>query len=728
MREEKVTFCRVCEALCGLVATVEDGRVIDLRPDPDHVVSKGYGCAKGLSFHNVTHDPDRVLQPLKKRDGKWERIDWATAIAEVAAKLKAIRDRHGPHAIAFYTGNPSVFSYSTRLFAGALAGAVGTRNTYSAGTQDNAADFLASKFLYGAYLLQPIPDLERTDHLLLVGVNPVVSHGTLLHAAEVRKQLKAIRSRGGKVVVLDPRRSETARVASEHHFVRPDTDVFVLMAMLHVIFREGLHAKSVLDAYATGVEDVRRAVETFTPELAAAKSGIEAGTIVRMARELAAAKSACTYGRAVCGTYGTLTAWALDVLNIVTGRLDAAGGTIFADGALDMVAVTSRVGMDHYAQRRSRIGDHPVCRGDLPSGILADEISTPGAEQVRALVVTAGNPVLSMPNGSALAGAMEKLEVSVAIDFYMNETASRCDYFLPATTFLEREDIPLAHQNLMLEPYVQWTDPVIAPIGAARHEWRILSDIGDAMGLAFMNNPALDRFRKVSKWLGRSLTAAGVADLMIRTGPRGDRFLPWRDGLSVGKIRAHPHGLRLPDNRTGVLGEKIRHPDGKVHLWNEHLARDVERLRASIASTDDARLRLIGRRDQRSHNSWMHNVARLMESNRCDLRIHPSDAKRLGIATGDRVCLASDVGEIEVTAALSDDVMPGVVCMPHGWGHEPSSGAVAAAKPGANCNVVIDRRVIEPLSGMSFLNGVPVTVKKRGQSPFYGTGRLGAPV
>jgi len=718
MREDKITFCRVCEAFCGVIATVEDGRVTDLRPDSDHVVSKGYGCAKGLAFHNVTHDPDRILHPLKRRDGKWERIDWGTAILEVAAKLKAIRDEYGPHAIAFYTGNPSVFSYSTRLFANALAGAVGTRNTYSAGTQDNSADFLASKFLYGAYLLQPIPDLTRTEHLLLVGVNPLVSHGTLLHAAEIRKQLKGVLARGGKIVVLDPRRTETARVASEHHFVRPDTDVFVLMAMLHVIFRDGLYAKSFVDAHTTGVEDVQRAVESFTPELAAAKSGIEVETLVRMARELAAAKTACTYGRAVCGTYGTLTAWALDVLNVVTGRLDAPGGAIFADGALDMVAVTSRVGMDQYAHRRSRIGDHPVCRGDLPSGILADEIAIPGAERVRALVVTAGNPVLSMPNGNELAEAMKQLEVSVAIDFYMNETAARCDYFLPATTFLEREDIPLAHQNLMLEPYVQWTDAVIPPVGEARHEWQILSDIGAAMGLPFMNNPVLDRIRNVAKWLGRPLSAAGVADLAIRTGPHGDRFLPWRNGLSVQNIRAHPHGLRLPENRTGVLAEKIRHPDGKVHLWNEHLACDVARLRASIGATNDPRLRLIGRRDQRSHNSWMHNVARLMDSNRCELRIHSSDAKRLGIVAGDRVSLASDIGEIEVTAAVSDDVMPGVVCMPHGWGHEPSAGTVAAAKPGANCNVLIDRRVIEPLSGMSFLNGVPVTVRKKGSGPF----------
>jgi formate dehydrogenase len=558
----------VCEAYCGLIATVEGGRVTELRPDPEHVLSKGYACTKGLAFHHVTHDPDRVLHPMKRRDGGWQRIGWDDAIGEVGARLTAIRERHGPHAIGFYTGNPTVFSYSTRLFAAALAGAVGTRNTYSAGTQDNAADFLASKFLYGAYLLQPIPDLDRTGHLFLVGVNPVVSNGTLVHAVNIRKRLRAILARGGKIVVVDPRRTETARLASEHHFVRPDSDVFLLMAMLHVIVRDGLEDADFLAAHTADAGALRRVVEPFTPELAERMTGIDAATVTRLARELAAAERGCVYGRAVCGTFGTLTSWAADVLNIVTGNLDAPGGTLFADGLLDMVAISAGIGMDRYAHVRSRVGDQPVCRGDLPSNVLVDEIMTPGAEQIRALVVTAGNPVLSIPRGDELARAMRTLECSVAIDFYLNETAAAADYFLPATTFLEREDLPLAHQNLMLEPYVQWTEPVIAPLGEARHEWQILSALGEAMGLPFMNRPLLDRARAWLRWVGVELSAAHVADLMIRTGPLGDKLLPWSSGLSLAAIREHPHGLRLPENRTGVLAEKVRLPVGKIRLWN----------------------------------------------------------------------------------------------------------------------------------------------------------------
>ncbi len=714
MREEKITFCRVCEAFCGLVATVEDGQVTQLRPDPDHVVSRGYACAKGLAFHHVTHDPDRILHPMRKRAGTWQRVGWDAAIAEIAGELNRIRRRHGPHAIGFYTGNPTVFSYSARLFAGACAAAIGTRNTYSAGTQDNSADFLASKFLYGAYLLQPIPDLERTNYLLIVGANPVVSHGTLLHAVDMRKRLKAIRARGGKVVVVDPRRSETARLADQHLFVRPDADVFLLLAMLHVIQREGLQDQGFLDTHATDAAELERVVAPFTTEVAARATGIDAAAIARLAREFATAASACTYGRAVCGTFGTLTAWALDVLNIVTGNLDAPGGAVFADGLLDMVAITSGVLMDEYAHKHSRIGHHPVCRGDLPSGVLVDEIMTPGPEQIRALVVTAGNPVLSLPRGNELAEAMRTLECVVAIDFYLSETAAEAQYVLPATTFLEREDLPLAHQNLMTEPFVQWTDAVIPPLGEARPEWEILSALGEAMGLPFMNRPLLEQVRKLVRLAGRRLSARHVADLLIRTGPCGDRFLPWRDGLSLAAIRKEPHGLRLPDNRTGVLGDKVRHPDRKVHLWNEHLQRDLERLHATLTQqgTADLPLRLIGRRDQRSHNSWLHNVPRLRRGNLCDLRMHPTDAARLGISNGERVRVSSTVGSIEVVVAVTDEVMPGVVCLPHGWGHEGSAGRIASAEPGVNCNLLIDRHVIEPLSGMSFLSGFPVRVEK----------------
>jgi formate dehydrogenase len=717
MTEEKLTFCRICEVYCGLVATVEDGRVTKLRPDREHVVSKGYSCPKGITFHEVIHDPDRVLQPLKKIDGAWVRIAWEQAIGEIVARLNHIRAVHGPHAIALYTGNPAGFSYSHRLFSNSWLDAIGSRNGYGAGSQDNLADFLASKFLYGAYALQPIPDVDRTRHLLVLGGNPAVSQGTIVHMADAPARLGAIRQRGGKVVVVDPRRSETARLADEHHFIRPDADVFLLLAMIHVILAEGLEARTFLARWVADADRLRAIVEGFTPELAAAETGITADTVRRLAREFAAADGACAYGRIVCGRFGTLAAWSLEVLNIVTGNLDRPGGAVFSDALIDLVGLSVLLGLDEYGGRRSRVGNHAAVLGELPSGILADEITTPGAGQIRALVVTAGNPVLSIANGPALARAMGQLELSVAMDFYLSETAVLCDYVLPCTTFLEREDFPLLHQQLMTEPYGQWTEAVVPPQGEAKQEWEIFALLSHAMGLPILNSRLAAYVGKTLRLLGRGLSPGWVLDAMIRLGPAGDRFLPWRDGFSLARLREHPHGVRVGGIHTGVLGEKLRTADRRIHLWNDALEAELRRLRASLDRNGHAvryPFKLIGRRDARSHNSWLHNVPHLMRGDRCNrLRMHPDDAARLGLASGERALVRSAAGAVEVEVKVTDEVMPGVVSLPHGWGHDVETGRhIVSRDPGANCNVLIDQRVMEPLSGMAFLNGFPVAVER----------------
>ena len=396
MTEETITYCRVCEVYCGLVATVEDGRVTGLRPDDDHVASRGYICPKGAVFHEVTHDPDRVLHPLKRTEEGWQRISWEQAITEIAERLNRIRAAHGPHAVALYHGNPSGWSYSHRIFSAGWIDALGSRNVYGAGTQDNLALFLAASFLYGSSALRPIPDLLRTRYLLVVGANPVVSQGTIIQVVDTKGRLRAIRERGGKVVVIDPRRTETAQLATEHHFIRPDTDGLLLLAMIRTILEEGLEAPAFVERYVVGLDRLREVTAAFTPERVATRTGIAAETIRHLAREFAATPGACAYGRPVCGSFGTITAWALDVLNIVTGNLDARGGAVFSDGLVDLAGLAAKLGLDGYGRHRSRIGDHPSVLGELPSGVLADEITTPGDGQIRALVVTAGNPVLSI--------------------------------------------------------------------------------------------------------------------------------------------------------------------------------------------------------------------------------------------------------------------------------------------------------------------------------------------
>jgi formate dehydrogenase len=715
--EEKTTYCRICEVYCGLVATVEDGRVTKLRPDRDHVTSKGYCCPKGVTFHEVTHDPDRVLHPLKKVGGEWQRISWSQAIGEIGERLRKIRAEHGPHAIALYTGNPAGYSYSHRIFSSNWIDAVGSRQSYGAGSQDNLGDFLASKFLYGACFLQPVPDLGRTRFALVIATNPAVSQGTLMHVVDAPRRLEEIRERGGKVVVIDPRRTETAELADEHHFIRPDTDVYLLLAMIRTILAERLEAEAFLARHVVDVEWLREAVEPYTAELAAAKTAIDEETIRRLAREIAAADGACAFGRVVCGRFGTLTAWALDVLNLVTGNLDRPGGMVFSDGLVDMVQIVELIGRDKYGRHRSRIGDHPELLGELPSGILADEITTPGRDQIRALVVSAGNPVLSIPGGQKLAAAMAELELSVALDIYLSETASRCDYVLPTTTALEREDFPIFHAQMMTEPYAQWTEPVIAPQGEAKQEWEIFSLLSEAMGVPFLNSRVATLARKVLRLFGRDFTPRWILDAMIRFGPRGDRFLPWSKGFNLERLAAHSHGVKLGEVATGILQKKVRTRDRKIHLRRPEIEGELGRVvrEASDGDALEFPFRLIGRRDTRSNNSWLHNVPHLMRGERCRrLRMHPDDAERLGLKDGERAVVRSRVASLDVDVRITDEVMPGVVSLPHGWGHTYATNRrVASRDPGPDYNSLIDASVIEPLAGMSFLNGFPVAVERR---------------
>ena len=719
MIEEKTTYCRVCEVYCGLVATVEDGRVTALRPDRDHVVSRGYCCPKGVTFHHVTHDPDRILHPLKRTPDGWQRIGWEQAIGEIGAKLNAIRTAHGPDAIALYTGNPAGYSYSHTLSSGSWLKAIGSRNGYGAGSQDNLSIFVAAKFLYGSHLRVPVPDLDRTRYLLIVGSNPVISQGTMMHAVDAKGRLEAVRARGGKVVVIDPRRTETARIADEHHFITPDRDAFFLLAMLQVVLGEGLEDGAFLAEHANDLEWLRAAVAPFTPELAAAETGIAAAVIRRLARELAAARGGSVYGRVVCGSFGTLAAWAIDVLNVVTGNLDRPGGAVFSDGIVDMAATVKRLGLDEYGEHRSRVAGLPGVLGQLPSGVLADEITTTGPGQIRALVVTAGNPVVSIANGPALADAMRELECTVVLDIQMSETAALADYVLPCTTALEREDFPIFHANLCTEPYIQWTEPMIPPQGEARSEWEIFVALGDAMGLRFLDDRFADLIRGALRLVGGDFSQRWLADAMIRTGPYGDGYLPWSSGWNVSRLAAEKHGVRLGAIRTGILREKLLTPDHKIALRRPEIEAEMQRLRGTAgpqaAAASDYPFRLIGRRDHRSNNSWLRNVPKLMTGERCRrLRVHPDDAASLGLVDGGRARVRSRVGMLEVDVRVTDEVMPGVVSLPHGWSELATERRVADAAPGPNCNALIDHRAIEPLAGMALLNGFPVAVEAAG--------------
>jgi len=711
---EHVTYCRICEPLCGMVATVEDGRVTKLRPDKEHPLSRGFACPKGIAMTEVQNDPERVLHPQRRRaDGTFERIDWKTALDEIGERLGKVVSEHGGDSVGWYMGNPGAFSYSHPLWVKGFVDALGSQHYYTASSQDVSNRFAASSLLYGSPYVLPIPDLSRTDLLLVVGANPLVSHGSVMSAPRIKDQLHAIVERGGRVVVIDPRRSETAR-EFEHVPLRPDADAQLLLSMLHVVFAESLEDAAAL-AGATGAADLRELVAPHTPESTAAATGVDPETVRELARAIASARSrggAAIYGRtgSCLGRNGTLVSFLLDALALATGNLDRAGGSMFGGAAIPFDRVAEAIGAGDYGKRRSRIGGFPEVLGAMPATLMAKEITTPGPGRMRALFVSAGNPVLSVPNGEELEAAIGGLDLCVSIDIYMGETAKLADYVLPATTFLEREDVPLPFLSLFTKPFINMTEAVVEPAGEARQEWEIIEDISDRIGIVPSSVLA-------ARWLGRAgvkLSPRRLMDLLLRIGPEGDRFGLRRDGLSMKKLAEAPHGIVLADElEAGVLAGKIRHEDGRVHLCPPEIATEVGRIERDRQGDEGFPLRMIGLRELRSHNSWMHNSQKLMAGDRVHrARINPGDAEAAGIADGDRVRIASAHGEIETEALVTDEVSPGTVAVPHGWGHR-AGWETANAAGGANVNLLTSSEPddLERLAGMAHMNGVPVRVE-----------------
>ena len=705
MSEEKVTFCRICEPLCGMVATVEGDRIVKLRPDRDHPLSRGYACPKGIAMQEVQNDPDRVTHPLKRiPDGEFRRVSWEQALSDIAARLKRLLDERGPGAVGWYFGNPGAFSYSHTLWTKGFLDGIGSRHYYSAGSQDVNNRFAASALLYGSPLVVPIPDLRRTRLLLMVGANPLVSHGSVLSAPRIREQLLEI----DRVVVVDPRRTETAR-QFEHLPVRPDSDAWLLLSLIHVVFEEGLADREFLSRFTAGAEALERAARDHPPEATAARTGVPAERTRELARDFARAESAAAYGRtgSCLGRFGTLVAFLLDALNAVTGNLDRPGGAVFGRPPVALDDVGERIGLDTYGKIRSRIGGFPDVIGNLPATLLPREIETPGELQIRALFVSAGNPVLSVPDGRALERALGKLELFVSLDFYVNETNRHADYVLPTTTLYEREDVPLALLGFFTQPFIQMTEAVVPPPGEARQEWEIIDAIARRIGVAPYSMPALRRLAR----LGVRVTPRRLLDILIRTGPRGDLFGLRRSGLNLKRLGRHPHGIVLDEHvATGVLRRKLRTPGRRVRLFPPDIAGELERLRSANGSDPDFPLLLIGLREMRSHNSWMHNAPLLMRGGRVHaLRIHPDDA--VSLEDGGRVRVESKSGAVEVPIKITDEMTPGTVALPHGWGHR-GGWRLANEHAGSNVNLLTssDPDDLERLAGMAHLNGLQIRI------------------
>ncbi|MFJ7894613.1 molybdopterin oxidoreductase family protein [Streptomyces anthocyanicus] len=739
MPRTALRICPLCEATCGLALTVDGSTVTAARGDRDDVFSRGFICPKGASFGAVDSDPDRLRAPLVRTNGELREATWEEAFDAVAAGVRPLVERYGPHSVGVVLGNPNVHTMAGALYPNVLLGALGSRSLFTASTLDQMPKHVSSGLLFGDANAIPVPDLDRTDHLLLIGANPLESNGSLCTAPDFPGRLRALKARGGTLTVVDPRRTRTAKLADRHVAIRPGSDALLLAAMAHVLYEEGLVDLGALAPHVGGVDDVAAAVRDFTPESVAAACDVDADVTRALARELAAAPTAAVYGRIGSCTvpHGTLASWLVDVLNILTGNLDRPGGALFPQAATDRTPRPAGPGRGFALGRwRSRVSGHPETKGELPLSALAEEIdtATDAGEPVRALLTIAANPVLSAPDGDRLDKALESLDFMVSVDPYLNETSRHAHVVLPPPPPAQSPHHDFAFNTLAVRNQVRYTRPAVPLEPGRMAETEILARLTLAVTGAHGTDPAAVDALVIEQTLAKAvrephspahgrdpaeltaLLTGGTGperrlDLMLRLGPYGDGFGARPDGLTLERLLAHPHGIDLGPLRPR-LPQPLKTRSGKVELLPAPIAADLPRL-ARARDERPAGLVLVGRRHLRSNNSWMHNVPALTGgSNRCTLHVHPEDAARLGLRGAQPVRVTGPGGAVTVPAEVTDAVRPGVVSLPHGWGHDrPGTRQThAATDPGVNVNQLLDGSALDPLSGNAVLNGVPVTL------------------
>ena len=730
-------ICPFCEATCGLSLTIEQGRVTKARGDREDVFSAGFICPKGASFGALDSDPDRLSAPMVRRDGELVEVSWDEAFQAAADGLGAVLRDHGGQSVAVYVGNPNAHTIAGGLYVPLIIKGLGTRQLYSASTLDQMPKHVALGLMFGNAVAFTVPDLDHTDHLVVIGANPLVSNGSLATAADFGGKLKALRKRGGRLVVIDPARTRTAELADKHLAPRPGTDAALLFAVVHTLFDEDLVSPELggLAEHVVGIDEVRALAEEFAPETVAAYCGIPAEDIRTVARDLAAAPTAVVYGRIGTSTveFGTIGSWLVDVVNILTGNLDRRGGAMFPQSPVSRAPRPPKPGRGFRTGRwHSRVSGYPEVLSELPAAALAEELDTPGDGQAKAVVTIAGNPALSAPDGERLSRALDGVGFMLSIDPYLNETTRHADVILPPPPPSRSAHYDVALAGASVRNNARYSPPALPLAPGQPDEPEILSRLALILyGLGPFADPALVD-EQVSAMTLASETAdpdSPVAgrnpeeltamlpqgrgyerrlDMMLRLGPYGDAFGAKPDGLNLARLVAAPHGIDLGPLQPR-LSEVLRTPTGKIELAPAALVEDVARLRASVASGGPVGFMLIGRRHLRSNNSWMHNLVALNGgTNRCTLQMHPADAAELGITDAARI--KGPGGELEAPVELTDAIRRGVVSLPHGWGHDRNGTkmAVAAATPGVNVNQLNDGTALDPLSGTAVLNGIPV--------------------
>jgi len=697
-RQTHYRACHLCEAICGLVIETDGEEILSIKGDKDDPLSRGHICPKAVALRDIHEDPDRLRRPVKKikgADGEitWEEISWDEALDATARELADTIERHGVHAVGVYLGNPSVHNYGMMTHQSNLFRHIRTNNRFSATSVDQLPHHLAALWLFGHKSMFAVPDIDRTDYFLMLGANPLASNGSLWTVPDVKKRIKDLKTRGGKLVVIDPRRTETAELASEHHFITPGTDALFLLAVLHTIFSEGLADPGHLVPFTTGLAEVEQAIAEFTPEFAAGHTGIAADDIRRIARELASAGAGICYGRMGVSTqaFGGLCQWVIQIINIATGNLDKPGGSMFTTPAVDMVATGNPGG---FARHRSRVRKLPEFDRELPAAAMAEEITTPGEGQIRSLFTGAGNPALSTPNGRQLDAALEELDFMVSLDPYINETTRHANIILPPTSPLEHDHYDISFHLLAMRNTTRHNEAVFEKPDGALHDWEIFSELGNRLaGILGLEQQA-------------PMPPDQIIDLGLQMGPYKD------DGLSLKKLRENPSGIDLgPLNSQ--LPDRLFTPGKTIRCDTPEPLADLARLRAEFEQPHHGLLKLIGRRHVRSNNSWMHNYRLLVKGKeRCTVMMHPNDMASRDITDGTLVTVSSRAGAVQLAVEATEDMMPGVVSIPHGYGHDREEVRMGIARDhaGVSCNDITDDQYLDALSGNAAVNGVLVSV------------------
>ncbi|WP_097200966.1 molybdopterin-dependent oxidoreductase [Variovorax sp. YR752] len=694
--------CNICEAMCGLEISHQGGAIVSIKPDRQDPFSRGHICPKAVALQDFHADPDRIRTPLRRTGSGWREISWGEAYAEIGQRVRAIQQQYGSDSVGTYLGNPNAHNLGNAVFLPQFQKALGSRNRYSSASADQLPHHVAANYMFGASMAIAVPDIDRTDFMLIIGGNPVVSNGSMMSGAGMPGRIKAIQKRGGKVVVVDPRHTETAKIASEHLAIRPEADALLLFALIRTVIEEDLVDFGQLGDMVDGYDRIAAASADFTPERVCDAVGISAHRIRCLGREFAAAPSAVCYGRmgASAQSFGGLCQWLTVVLNVVTGNFDREGGAMFPQPAFDLLARVQRNDPGARPPTRSRVRQLPLFSGEFPVATLADEILTEGPGQIRAMFTVAGNPVLSAPNGDRLDTAFAQLDFMVSVDIYLNETTRHADIILPATTGLEIAHFDVFFNSFAVHNTAKYSPPLFQAKGEQRHDWQILK------GLIGCLTGAVDD----------GTTPEMLLDAALRSGPYKDQ------GLSLTTLLEHPHGLDLGPLRP-CARERVRTLNGHIQLAPDLYLNDLSRLNAALhddaADREHYPFKLIGRRLVWNHNTWTQNSRRLLKgTGRISVQLHSSDASRLGVGSGQFVTVRSRTGQLDIEVEIDDDMSPGVVSIPQGWGHHrPDIGMrLAAEQPGVSINSLTDSGRIDPLTGNAAFNGTPVAISAARQA------------